>query len=127
MSEASALAFGELEPALALGALAQHLAAEPGPLVSAVQGLSDRARLRVASDGKTMSKSRDAALRAAMLEELEPEIQLTCRIAVLLAAGHKRIRIERQLAVDALEFKHAWARLKRAAERLDQGDSYPSC
>jgi hypothetical protein len=62
-------------------------------------------------------------LRRAMLEDLEPEITLACKVGVLLAAGHKRMTVKRLLDAPDSDFRRAIARLERAAERLDQGPS----
>lgn len=62
-------------------------------------------------------------LRRAILEDLEPEVLLACRVAVLQAAGHKRSEIARILHdVTAPALRVAEQRVKKAAARLDAGD-----
>lgn len=61
-------------------------------------------------------------VRAAMLLDLEPEVVLCERIAVLRASGYKPIEIRRMLGTHPADYSRAEARLKRAAERLDAGD-----
>jgi hypothetical protein len=62
-------------------------------------------------------------LRAALLTELEPEVTRTLQVAVLLAAGHRKSLICRQLGCSSSDFGRAWARLRRAAGRLEVGDA----
>jgi hypothetical protein len=62
-------------------------------------------------------------LRRALIQDLEPEIKLAQQVAVLQAAGYRRSEIARQLATaSAPALRIAEARVKRAAELLDQGD-----
>lgn len=62
-------------------------------------------------------------LRTAVIDELAPEIELTCKIAVLKAAGHKNNEIAKQLGATGAQFKAALSRAAGAAERLDAGDT----
>jgi hypothetical protein len=62
-------------------------------------------------------------LRATLLADLEPEIALALKVAVLLAAGHRKSVICRQLDCSSSDFARAWARLRRAAKRLEVGDA----
>jgi hypothetical protein len=62
-------------------------------------------------------------VRAAVLQELEPEIQLCEKFAVLQACGYRRSEIARKLPDETpAALKTAELRLKKAAERLDAGD-----
>lgn len=62
-------------------------------------------------------------MRRALLEDLEPELVLAERVAVLQAAGHRRSEIARMLPnVTAPALRVAEARVKKAAGRLDHGD-----
>jgi hypothetical protein len=63
-----------------------------------------------------------ARLRRALIEDLEPELALACKVAVLLAAGHTRAAIARQLGADAAQMRVADMRVRRAAKRLEQGE-----
>lgn len=62
-------------------------------------------------------------LRAALIADLEPEIQLALKVGVLHAAGHRRSEMIRQLGVTSHEMARAVEMVKRAAERLDGGDA----
>jgi hypothetical protein len=65
-----------------------------------------------------------ARLRRALIADLEPELKLACQVAVLQAAGHRRSEIARILqGASAPALRVAEARVKKAAQRLDQGDS----
>jgi hypothetical protein len=57
-------------------------------------------------------------LRAALLADFEPEIQQTCRVAVLGIAGYKRHEIRETLGMTIDEYRRAEARLKAAMSRL---------
>jgi hypothetical protein len=61
-------------------------------------------------------------LRAALLADLEPELLLCEKIAVLLAAGCRRSEIARSLDATPAALRAAEARVKSAADRLDLGD-----
>lgn len=62
-------------------------------------------------------------LRRALIADLEPELTLACKVAVLQAAGHRRSEIARILTgTSAPALRVAEGRVKRAADRLDQGD-----
>jgi hypothetical protein len=61
-------------------------------------------------------------LRAAMLADFEPELQLAEKFAVLFAGGHTRSDIARLLDVTPAALKVAEARVKSAAGRLEAGD-----
>jgi hypothetical protein len=63
-------------------------------------------------------------LRAALIADLEPMITLTLRVAVMLAAGHRRrTEIAERVGATTREVDAAKRRLKRAAKRLDAGDA----
>lgn len=63
-------------------------------------------------------------LRRALIADLEPDLRLACQVAVLQAAGYRRSEIARQIeGVSAPALRVAEARVKKAARRLDQGDS----
>jgi hypothetical protein len=58
-----------------------------------------------------------------MIADLEPELLLALKVATYQAAGHRRSEIARMLDASAPALRVAEARVKRAAARLDQGDS----
>jgi hypothetical protein len=60
-----------------------------------------------------------ARLRQAIIEDLEPELLLACRVACLLAAGHQHTAIARQLGANEADMRVAEMRVKRAAKRLE--------
>lgn len=61
-------------------------------------------------------------LRRALIADLEPELELACKVAVLQAAGHRRSEIARILTdASAPALRVAETRVKKAASRLDQG------
>lgn len=62
-------------------------------------------------------------LRKALIQDLEPELLLAQRVAVLQAAGYRRSEIARRLDASAPALRVAETRVKKAAKRLDQGDS----
>jgi hypothetical protein len=58
-------------------------------------------------------------LRQALLEDLEPELLLACRVATLMAAGWwKSAEIAAYLGCTTLEVARARKRLERAAAHL---------
>lgn len=61
-------------------------------------------------------------LRKSLLEDFEPELRLSCQIAVLQAAGYRRSEIARRLAVAPATLRVAYGRVDRVAERLDHGE-----
>jgi hypothetical protein len=62
-------------------------------------------------------------LRKALLADFEAELLLSCRVAVLQAAGWKRSEIGRRLDVTPAALRVAYARVDRVTERLDHGES----
>jgi ABC-type lipopolysaccharide export system ATPase subunit len=62
------------------------------------------------------------SVRKAMLDDFEGELLLACKVAVLSAAGHRRSEIARLLDAPPAALRVAEARVKRACERLDQGN-----
>lgn len=62
-------------------------------------------------------------LRKAILADLEPELQLACKVGVYQAAGYRRSEIARLVDATPPALRIAEARVKKAAVRLDQGDS----
>jgi len=62
------------------------------------------------------------SLRKALLEDFEAELLLSCRFAVLQAAGYRRSEIARMLVATPASLRLAEARVKRACEHLDQGN-----
>jgi hypothetical protein len=61
------------------------------------------------------------ALRRAIIEDLEDEIQLTCKVAVLRAAGYRKdAEIMRALDCNRNDLLRAKGRLARVAPRLDR-------
>ena len=62
-------------------------------------------------------------IRAAVLEDLEPEIVLAQKVAVLQACGFRRTEIACKLDAETpAALRLAEQRVKKAAERLDAGD-----
>jgi hypothetical protein len=62
-------------------------------------------------------------LRRALIADLEPELELACKVAVYQAGGYRRSEIARLLPeTTAPALRVAEGRVKRAAGRLDQGD-----
>jgi hypothetical protein len=55
------------------------------------------------------------ALRAALLEDFEPELLLACRVAELAAVGYDRSEILRTLDVTQGQYMAADVRLRRVA------------
>jgi hypothetical protein len=63
------------------------------------------------------------SLRKGLLEDFESELLLSCRVAVLQAAGYRRSEIARRLTATPAQLRVAYARVDRVAERLDHGES----
>lgn len=61
-------------------------------------------------------------LRAAVIAEHEPEINLVCQVAVLHAAGYRKSEIGQRLGATGAQLKAAFDKAKGAAIRLDPGD-----
>lgn len=61
-------------------------------------------------------------LRKALLADFEAELLLSCRVAVLQAAGWKRSEISRRLDATPAALRIAYARVDRVTQRLDQGE-----
>lgn len=57
-----------------------------------------------------------------MLADLEPELLLACKVAVLQASGYRRSEIAQMLEAAPAALRLAELRVKSAAERLDAGD-----
>jgi hypothetical protein len=63
-----------------------------------------------------------ARLRREVLNDLEPDVLLACRVAVLQASGYRHSEIARRLPdATPAQLRTAEARVKRIAERLDAG------
>lgn len=62
-------------------------------------------------------------LRGAVISELEPEINLACKTAVLQAAGYSKREIAERLGATGTQLKNALERAAGAAIRLDPGDA----
>jgi hypothetical protein len=62
-------------------------------------------------------------LRRRLLQDFEAELLLSCRVAVLQAAGWKRSEIGRRLEATPAALRIAYARVDRVTERLDQGET----
>lgn len=61
--------------------------------------------------------------RAALLRDLEPELLLCEKVAVLIAAGYKRTEVARMLVTETpAALRAAELRIKQATQRLDAGD-----
>jgi transcriptional regulator len=62
-----------------------------------------------------------AALRRALLDDFEVELELSCKVAVLQAAGYRRSEIARILDATPAALRSAIGRVEKAAARLDAG------
>lgn len=61
-------------------------------------------------------------LRQAVYADLEPQVTLVERVAVLAAAGYRKGEIAERVDADPAQLRNAWATLKRVAPQLEVND-----
>jgi hypothetical protein len=57
-----------------------------------------------------------------VIDGLEPEIDLACKVAVLTAAGHGKAEIARRVGATGATFRRGFELAQHAAGQLDAGD-----
>lgn len=60
-----------------------------------------------------------AKVRLGAIQALEPEIDLTCKVAVLTAAGYGKSEVSRRVGATGAQLKAAFDRAAQVAENLD--------